>query len=544
MAHIQIPRKEVEKHFKITDEIIEKINLFGTPVTLTDETFDIEVYPNRPDLLSAQGFFRAIKAFLGKEIGLKKYKINKPEKNYKVIIDKSLGNIRPYTACVIVKNLKFDDIKIKEIIDVQEKLHATLGRNRKRAAIGIYPLEKIALPIRFEARRPQEIKFIPLESSEEMNGLQILQRHPVGRDYASLLEGLEKFPVFIDAKGKVLSMPPIINSHETGKITEKTTEIFIECSGFDFKVLKKILNILAATFSDMGGKVYAMELRYAKKEITPDFSAEKMNISLENANKLLGLNLKEKDLEKLLPKMGYDYKKGSVFVPSWRTDVMHEVDIIEDLAIAYGYDKIIPEIPKVATIGEESAESKIERKISEILIGLGLLEASSYHLIKEEEAKIMKIEKIEVENSKTEYKILRPNLLIPALRTFSENKDNEYPQRIFEIGTIFEKDKKHISETGIRETEKLIIASSPGNFTELKQILDYLMKMLNLKYELKESKKEWLIEGRTGAVYIEGKECGYIGEVHPETLRDWGIKIPVAALEISLREVFKNFENC
>ena len=231
MAIISVPKKEIEKISKINENLVEKINLMGTPVEeVKNDTIEIEVLPNRPDLLSIQGFLRAFKTYLEKERGLKSYKVEKPEKNFKVKIDPSVKDIRPYTACAIIKNLNFNDEKIKEIIDIQEKIHAGLGRNRKKIAIGIYPLEKIALPIRFEARNPKEIKFQPLEVERELNGLQILQQHPTGREYAHLLEGKDKFPIFIDSKNKILSMPPIINSHETGKITNNTKEIFIECS--------------------------------------------------------------------------------------------------------------------------------------------------------------------------------------------------------------------------------------------------------------------------------------------------------------------------
>lgn len=541
MANIKIPKAELKKIVKNESDLIEKINMMGTPVEGVDENdIEIQILPNRSDCLSTPGFLRAFRAYCGKETGLKKYRICAGEKNYRVKIDSSVKNIRPYTACAIVSGLKFDDEKIKAIIDMQEKLHTTLGRNRKKAAIGIYPLEKITLPIRFEARKPEDIKFIPLEMPQEMNGLQILQRHPTGRDYAFLLEGKEKFPVFVDANNKVLSMPPIINSHETGKVGDKTESVFVECSGFDFQGLKKILNIIVTTLADMGGKIYSMELDYGKKEITPNLEAEKMKISLDNVNKLIGLQLREKDLEKLLPRMGYDYSNGKVSVPAWRADVLHEVDVIEDIAIAYGYDNLVPEIPKVATIGEESRESKVSGKIGEILSGLGLIETSSYHLIKEEEAKkdnLSEEDAIETENSKSEYKILRPSLLIPCLRMFSENKDNEYPQKVFEMGVVFGRDRRGDSDTGIKECQELIIASAPGNFTELKQILDYLMRMLRINYELKEGNERHLIDGRTGKIVVGKKEIGFIGEVHPDTLNRWNIKTPIAIIEINLSEI-------
>lgn len=539
MTTIKISKKEFEKQIKLSPENIEKIMLMGVPIAISGEEVELEILPNRPDLLSVQGFIRAFKAFLGKETGLKKYRIHSPEKNFKVKIEPSVLEVRPYTACAIVKKLKFDDEKIKEIIDMQEKLHSTIGRNRKKAAIGIYPLEKINLPIIYEARKPNEIKFHPLEAEKEMTAHEVLRNYPT---YSKLLENYPTYPVFVDAKGKILSMPPIINSHETGKITEGTKEVFIECSGSNLEVLKKILNIIVTTLADMGGEIYAMELDYKKegKIITPDLKPEKMSISLENTNKLLGLSLKEKDLEKLLPRMGYEYKAGKVEIPAWRTDILHEVDIIEDVAIAFGYENLVPEMPKIATLGEESKESKIKAKISEILIGLGLIETSSYHLIKAEEAERVKLEeneKIELENSKTDYKFLRPNLLIPTLRIFAENKDNEYPQKIFEMGTIFRKSTSTISETGIKESKHLIIASSPSNFTEMKQILDYLARMIGAKYEIKEVKHSFLIEGRTGSIIINNKVVGFIGELHPETLKEWNIKMPISLIEISLDEI-------
>lgn len=539
MTNIIFQRKEIEKHLHLTDEIIEKISLLGTPLERADENeIEIEVFPNRPDLISLEGFIRALKSFLGKESGLKRYKLNKPEKDYKVKVEKPVKDIRPYTVCAIAKNLSLDDAKIKSLIDLQEKLHTTLGRERKKVAIGIYPLEKIKLPITYTALKPGEIKFTPLESEKEMNALQILKNHAAGRKYGELLKGAERYPVFLDADRKIMSMPPIINSNETGRIDAKTKSAFVECSGTDLSILKKTLNIIVTTLADMGAKIYQMNMDDEGGFITPDLAPEKMKISLENANKLLGLKLTEKDLSRLLPRMGHDYKAGAVLIPPWRTDILHEVDIIEDIAIAYGYDNFKPEIPNISTISGESKESIIKNKIAEILIGLQFNEIFSYHLIKAEEAKLMKLQKpIELENSKTEYKILRPNLLIPALRILSENVDTEYPQKIFELGTIFRENEK--AETGIEENDNLILAMTPANFTDAKQHLDYLFGMINIDYKIKEAGHDLLIEGRTGEIIFDNKTIGYIGEVHPIMLNKWGLKMPLAIMEISLNEIYE-----
>jgi len=541
MATVTISRKEFDKNVKLSGDIMQKLMIAGIAVdSINEKEVVLDITANRPDLLSTQGVFRFLKAYYGNEPGLKKYKINKPEKNFKVTIDKSVKDIRPYTVCAIVKDLKFDDEKIKQIIDLQEKLHTTVGRNRKKLAIGIYPLEKITLPIRFEARKPKDIKFVPLESPKELTGLQILSQHPAGRDYAHLLEGKEEFPVFVDSKKNILSMPPIINSHETGKVGFNTKEVFIECSGFDFKALEKTLNIIVTTLIDLGGKAYAMELDYGKKIITPNLEPEKMKVSLENVNKLIGLNLNEKELQNLLEKMGYDYSNRTASIPAWRIDVIHEVDIIEDAAVAYGYDKLVPEIPEVATIGEESKLSKLENRIATALVGLGLLETSSFHLLKPEESSEMKAsDLLELENSKSEYKYLRYNLFIPMLRIISQNSDATYPQKIFEMGTVFEKDKENKTETGVIEKEHLVIALTDEkvNFTELKQVLDYLFRMLDIKYSLEESENNNFISGRAGKILVGKKEIGMIGEVAPRILKNWGINMPVVALEINIEKL-------
>jgi phenylalanyl-tRNA synthetase beta chain len=539
MALITFSRKIFEKEIGMQD----RISMFGTPLEkFDDETMEIEVFPNRPDLLSYQGFKRSFLSFLGKKPGMKKYEMNKPEKDYQVTIDSSAKDVRPYTACAIIKDLKLDNEKIKELIEIQEKLHITVGRKRKKVAIGIYPLEKIKLPITLKALEPDYIKFIPLESDREMSGLQILQKHPTGKEYSHLLAGKSKFPIFVDAENNILSMPPIINSQLTGKVTEETKDVFIECSGFDFKTLKKCLNILVLVFAEMGGKIYQMELKGAPEKISPSLDSEKMKISLENTNKLLGLKIDEKKLKQLLENMGHNYnqKTNEVEIGPWRTDILHEVDLIEDIAIAYGYENLEPEIPSISTIGQENPEEIIKRKISEILAGLNMLEVSNYHLtnrgyqfenmgIPEKQEK----EFVELENSKTEYNILRKDLSSFLLRNISENIDSEYPQKIFEIGTVFELKKD------IEEKEKLAIAITPGNFTELKQILMYLFKSLNINIQLKESETppSHLIEGRTASVMFDEKEIGIIGEIHPKILKNWKIKMPVAILELELKEI-------
>lgn len=553
MTILTLDRKQLESQIgKVDEKMQEKISMFGTPIEeVTDTEVSVEVFPNRPDLLSLQGFTRALLAFFNKKPGLPTYKINPPEKDYKVTIDKSVKQVRPFTACAIVKGLKLTDDRILELIDIQEKLHSSYGRNRKKLAIGIYPLEQIKLPIKYYAKKPEDIRFQPLEFPKVINGRQILSQHPTGREYGDLLKGAEVFPIFEDAAGEILSMPPIINSEKTGKVTNETTDVFIECSGFNLDYLNKTLNMIVTALADMGGKIYAMEIQDKSKYSSPNLEPEQMPFSLEYLNKTLGLELNEKQIKENLAKMNIGYEKQKDksigLIPPYRTDILHEIDLSEEVAIAYGYENFKPEIPQISTIGQEDPNSILKRKITEILIGLDLLEISTYHIsTKEKQFKKIGIKEfqnkiIEVEDSKTENNILRSSLLAQSIQILSENLDASYPQKIFEIGTIFEHDEENKTETQIKESENLCISLcfEKANFTELKQILDYLLRMLDLEYEIQETEHPSFIEGRCGKILINNKEAGVIGEIQPFVLKNNKIRMPVASLEINLKDLIK-----
>lgn len=555
MTVLTLNRKELEEKIgKIDAKIEERIIMMGTPVEeLNSESLSVDVTPNRPDLLSMQGFTRSLLQFLEKK-PVWDCKVHEPEKNYEVKIDRSVKKVRPYTACMIVKKLKMTDEKIKELIDIQEKLHLTLGRKRKKLAIGIYPLEKIKLPIRFMAKKPEEIKFQPLEFPRELNGRQILSQHPAGREYGHLLDGCEMFPIFVDANDRILSMPPIINSHETGKIAMNTEEVFVECSGFNPEYLKKVINILAAVFIDMGGEVYAMKIydSLLSSFTNPNMAKEKMKFKLDDINRTLGLCLSEKEIKKYLEKMGIGYENGSALIPPYRTDILHWIDLAEDVGIAYGYENFVPEIPKISTVGEENKEAKRKRILQEILSGLGLLECSSFHLAIKDEIKNMHYEQknfIEIQDSKTEYNVLRVDLLSNLLKILSENSDSSYPQNIFEIGRVFSSNNE--KETGIEEKEHLALclADEHANFTKIKQVLDYLIRMLGREYRLEavENNSNFII-GRVGRILVKSKdekgketekEIGVIGELAPRVMKNWRIKMPVSAFELNVSGLFE-----
>lgn len=524
------------------EQLKERISFLGTDLEKVDgNEIVVEIFPNRPDMLSEHGFARAFSSFIGKRTGLRNYSAKKS--NYKVIIDKSVNSVRPFTACAVVKGIKFDDEKIKEVIQIQEKLHVTYGRNRKKAAIGIYPFEKIKLPIRFEARKPDDIRFQPLESPELMSANQILAKHPAGKAYAHLLEGVSMYPVFIDANNEIMSMPPIINSEKTGKITSKTRDVFIECSGFDFNILSRCLNIIVTALADMGGQIFEMELNYKKKKvITPELTLDEMKLNKDYVNRILGLELDDDGVKRYLARMGYGYKAGKAIIPVYRSDVIHPIDLVEDIAISYGYDKFKEEIPHVSTIAQENGFEVFRRKIAGILVGLGLIETNTYNLTNKESLTThmgVDFDCVELENAKNrEYNVLRSWMIPSLLQVLEANKHHEFPQKIFEMGTIFKKHPKE--ETGVKEMDRLavVISNTKADYTEIRQIMDNLFRALNIEYSIAETEHGSFIPGRVARIGVKGKGVAYIGEIHPIVIENLTLEMPVSAFELNLTDLY------
>lgn len=542
MPTVTINRKVLEKLLGKRlpeDELKDRISMIGTDLeSIDDNEITAEIFPNRPDMLSEQGFGRALSSFLGVHTGLKLYNVK--SSGEKVFVSKDMASIRPYTVCALVKKLELNDEKIKEIIQIQEKLHITFCRKRKKAAIGIYPMEKIRLPIYFEARPPKEIVFQPLEAEKKMDALKILEVHPAGKAYGHLLEGMKKFPLFRDENNEILSIPPIINSHHTGKVTGKTKEVFVEVSGFDLHTLNYVLNILMAAMADMGAEVYSMEVVYPDNTIiTPDLAPKKMKADLSYLNKWLGLNLGEADLKKYLEMMGHGYEKGCALVPAYRPDIIHPVDLAEDIAIAYGYENFKAIIPSKATVGQEDSFEKFRKKISYLLSGLNMLETSSYHL-SNKDIQFTKMnfdanDYVELANSKSEEHTLMRYWMLPnMMNILSINTHNEYPQNIFESGYVFRKDSKE--ETGVSEKCHLsaVLCSQDADYTKIRQVLDYLLRQIGAKYEINETKHDSFISGRAGKILVDGKEIGFLGEIHPQVLSNFGVEMPAAGFEIDI----------
>src|SRR3989344_1008197 len=355
--NLQVVEKLIGKKVPL-EKLKDRISMLGTDLkSITDKEITVEIFPNRPDLLSEQGFARALSSFLNIKTGIRKYNVKKSGFSCKV--EKTLDSW-PYTVNAIVKNLEFNSERIREIMQLQEKLGTTLTRNRRKGVIGIYPLDKIKFPIKFTTMKLKDIKFRPLESNKEMNGIEILNELPTGKKYGYILAKEKEQPVFIDSNNNIMSIPPIINSHDTGRINESTKDVFIECSGPDLNTLNAALNIIVTSLADMNGEIYSLDIMYI--------------------NKILDLNLKESEVKKYLQMMGLDYINKKAIIPSYRVDILHQIDLIEEIAIAYGYENFDSKLSNFGSVAEEDKLEIFKKKIANILTSLNFIEISTFNL--------------------------------------------------------------------------------------------------------------------------------------------------------------------
>lgn len=506
----------------------------------TDEVSVSFVDTNLPYLWSIEGVARLLKGLLGKQKGIPKLEINKSD--YKVIVDKSVDKIRPYVVAFVAKGQKVNDYLIKQIIQLQEKLCENYGRRREKVAIGIYSYKKITFPVHYKATSPESVKFIPLDFRKEMTQQEILDEHPKGKEYAWILEGKSKYPLIIDSKNEVLSFPPIINSATTGKVDKNEQDLFFEATGNDMDALLLSANIFAQALYERGFKIYSVDVKYPTKSITtPHLFNETIKINKEQVEAMLGLGLKEPEIKKLLERFGYEYVNGTVKIPNYRRDILHAVDIIEDIAISYGYNQI-KELPlKSYTVGKTSELVKFIDKARDTIAGTGYQEVISPILTNMkflyENMNTKDFGTVEISEYMSEsYSCVRTWILPILLEVLSKNKHVEYPQKLFEQGLVTSRK----GETTIDYERVAVVSAHDGvDFTETKQALDYLMRMLGITYEIEEVDHDSFIPGRVGRVIVNGKKVAFIGEIAPKVLENWKIEVPVAGFELNLSDLFE-----
>jgi len=509
---------------------------------------------NRPDLWSVEGLSRALRGYLNQEKGLKQYVAGKSA--IEVNVNAQLFNIRPFIACSVVKDVHLTDPIIRGLMHLQDKLDKTYGRSRQKTSIGMYNIDLITPPLEYTVAKPLEVSFVPLSFTEKMSLTEILERHPKGIEYGDIVKKNSVYPMLFDSKGNALSFPPIINSNDLGKVTEETRNLLVEVTGTMHKTVLNTLNLVTSALIDRGGRAYAATIHYPqqseypdKEVVTPDFSCRRTSLSVEYTNKLLGLKLSAQRISELLLTAGLGIEKTQadsieVFVPCYRVDIMHQVDLIEDVAIAYGYNNIEPLWRELATTGRAKPDQHLINVARELMVGLGYQEILTYTLTNQEslfeKMNTQKTKNVELADPKVVTMTCLRNWLLPSLMEFlSNNQSTEFPQKIFELGKVTLLDEAE--ETKTRDEEWLCgaTAHANSNFSEIKSALDAFMSNFGVDWQIKETTHPSFIEGRAGKVIVAGSEVGVVGEVNPLVLEAWKLENPTAAFEINFRKILK-----
>lgn len=543
MAHIEINKMEFDE--LVGEEISEEklkndASLMGAHWNHVEgKKWDVEVYPNRPDLLSVEGLARAYRGFFEVDEGLERYHVEKGDTTLEV--DDSVEEVRPHIGGAVVRDLELSDRIINGLIQLQEKMHETMGRRRDKLAIGLHDLSTVDAPFTYKAVKPEQVSFTPLEYDRDMELGEILDEHEKGRKYSWILEDEDKYPIIKDSEGRVLSFPPIINNQLT-EVDEGTTDIFIDVTGKDRQTVQKALNILTTALAERGGKIESVNVDGEKM---PDLSPEKTELDLDYLKDIAGVYWTPEEAAFRLEKMKFgakeDNEKLEVKVPCYRTDIMHQYDLIEDVVIAHRYDNIEPKLPEVDQIAEQKDIEQLTDMIREILVGAGALEANTFILsskdklfdrMEREEEEI-----VEMSNALTEdYATVRNWLLPSMLEVLELNKHHSYPQEFFEAEDVAVLDD---SATGSSNKRKLsyVVSNNDVDFTQARETLQVLGRDLGVEFEIKPDEKEWFAANRSADIFINGKKVGFIGELSEKVRRNWELEMPVAAFEIDLERL-------
>lgn len=520
-------------------KIIDTLPFIG--LDIEDETADhinVEYSPNRPDYSTDYGIITGLQGLLGIKLGMPVLKIKNGK--YSIKADPSVSKIRPYVTAIEARNGKLDDETIRQIITMQEDLHNGLGRRRKKASIGIHDLEKIKFPLYYKTVT-REHSFIPLESDVSMTVKDILEKTETGKKYKNILEGHAKVPVIVDSDGKTISLPPIVNAKLT-EMNTKARNLLVEVTATDKNAAEGVLAVVANTLQIAGFELYSVKITGAGN-CTPVLKSRDLVLEPELVNKTLGIEISNQLIVKSLKKSRLDAKlRGKKIVctiPRYRTDIFGVMDLVEEVALGYGIQNLAPTMPESVSAGERNHTTKTLETVRSIMIGLGYLEVMNFELTSKEilydktgreSSKI-----ISVADSKSQEHIILRDMLLPGMmEVLSRNIHETYPQKIFEIGTIFEKDSP------IKEGIHLscLSAHKDVNFTEVKSVLQSLLKTgFNLSCNTVPQKGPMFVDGRTGSIVVNGKKLGSLGEMDTKVADNFKLRTPVAGFEIKLTDL-------
>jgi phenylalanyl-tRNA synthetase beta chain len=526
------------------NKILEILPYIGLDIEGVDsDVIRIEYNPNRPDFASDYGIVRALRGLLEIETGIPKFRLS-AKKEYAININESVQQVRPFIVAIVAKKGKLDEETIKQLIGMQEDLHNGIGRLRRKASIGIHNLDPIKFPVTYKTVN-KDFSFVPLDQISSQQIKSILKSSGPGKEYGYILEKKDQYPIIIDSENKVLSLPPIINSNVT-KVNVDTNNLFVEVTGINQKSAEDILAILAITLYDAGFQIQNVSINNFDGSIyAPKMEPYHIQVDPIFINRLLGLDFSINQIVKYLRKSRLNAneiakKRVDCIVPRYRTDIIHAIDVVEEVAIGYGIYNLKPTISPSTASGQKNSLSIYINIIRQTLIGLQMLEVVNHSIvgrkIQYELPGVSKPNKIlAVDGPKSvQYEILRDTLIPSLLASLSRNVHEEYPQRLFEIGKIFQWTDivKEYWSLGV------VVAHNKADYTEVKSLMQSLLKTSFGKAAFTQVITHPIfITGRCAGIVVDEKYVGIIGEITPLAIDNFKVRVPVAAFELNLSEL-------
>jgi phenylalanyl-tRNA synthetase beta chain len=522
---------------------------------LSSETGEIRVElqdTNRPDLWCVEGIARQIRSVLTGSLTPYTFFSTRGRAKRRIQVMPGMENVRPYVAACASLGFPMTPEGLEQCIQTQEKLADAFGRKRETVSIGLYRLPSIAFPVTYGLVKPDEVRFTPLGFDEKMTPHEVLTLHPKGLEFGGIVAGCERLPLLWDTDGQVLSFPPIINSRELGEVQIGDTDLLVEVTGTDLSMVILTLNIFASNLADRGATiepidmVYPYETAMGKTVKTPFDMGNGLRVPLHAIEQALGMPLDSEAIQTALTSYGYQIKATrqsvAVKLPPFRNDLMHVMDVAEDVAITRGYDSFSPIMPQTFTVGSLSEQEQRSDRLRDLLVGFGFQEMFSNILASRQEfVERMRLTDteheslVEVDNVMSlTYACLRPSILPCLLRVEALSPRVFYPHLLFEVGEVARVDLK--ADVGSRTVLSLaaISAHPDANFSEMHSYLDLLMYYMTWPYDLESVAHPSFLEGRVGRIRCQGQMVGYIGEFHPEVLEAWQIDMPASGFEFEI----------
>ena len=512
---------------------------------------------NRPDLWCCEGIARQIRIKRQGKLTPYEFFEGRKKPSRRLIVGPGLDSVRPYVAACAARGYRVTEEGLAQLIQTQEKLADIFGHKRRTVSIGIYQLSKIVFPVTYELVKPDEARFTPLGMGTAMTLSEILMVHPKGLEYGHVLAGQSRLPLLRDVKHQPLSFPPIINSREIGEVRVGDDELFVEVTGTDLPMVVLTLNIFATNLADRGATIDTVEVHYPRntllgtRVVTPQDLGKPRTIEIKTIERALGQKLGLKTIKQALQGYGYQISAGKETIkaklPPYRQDLMHAMDVVEDVAMSRGYESFQPEMPAQFTVGALSRIEHVSDRARELMVGLGFQEIISNILGSPEHyCSAMRLDgtewgqMVEVDNAMTvTFSCLRQWMLPSLLRVEAASSRAFYPHRIFEAGDVAVPDPKH--ELGSRTETVLsaVIAHATAHFSEIHSCLDVLCYHLGKEYILEPLQHPSFLEGRAGRIVVAGTPIGVIGEIHPEVLERWQITVPAVSFDVNLSRLIE-----